>query len=74
MLVQGAIDLLAVGDFGVKIIDYKYSKKSDEQLIETYTAQLELYKKATAAILRCSPDKISRTLINIHARRQINLD
>lgn len=74
VLVQGAIDLLAVGDFGVKIIDYKYSKKSDEQLIETYTAQLELYKKATAAILRCSPDKISRTLINIHARRQINLD
>lgn len=74
VLVQGAIDLLAVGDFGVKIIDYKYSMKSDAQLIDTYTAQLDLYKKATAAILRCSPDKISRTIINIHARRQINLD
>lgn len=74
VLVQGAIDLLAVGDFGVKIIDYKYSLKSDAQLIDTYTAQLDLYKKVTAAILRCSPDKISRTIINIHARRQINLD
>jgi len=74
VLVQGAIDLLAVGDFGVKIIDYKYSKKSDERLIETYTPQLDLYKKATATILHCAPEKISTTIINIHTRRQINLD
>ncbi len=74
VLVQGAIDLLAVGDFGVKIIDYKYSNKSDERLIETYTPQLDLYKKATATILHCSPEKINATIINIHTRRQINLD
>ena len=73
VLLQGAIDLLAVGDFGVKIIDYKYSHKTDEQLIRTYTPQLELYKKVTAAILHCSPDKISTTIVNIHTRRQINL-
>ncbi|MDE7087211.1 MAG: PD-(D/E)XK nuclease family protein, partial [Clostridia bacterium] len=57
VLLQGAIDLLAVGDFGVKIIDYKYSHKTDEQLIKTYTPQLNLYKKVTSAILHCSPDK-----------------
>ncbi len=74
VLVQGAIDLLAVGDFGVKIIDYKYSHKSDEQLIQTYSAQLSLYKKATAAILRVSPEKIKTTIVNIHTRRQIDLD
>ena len=74
VLLQGAIDLLAVGDFGVKIIDYKYSRKTDEQLIKTYTPQLDLYKKVTAAILHCSPDRISKTIVNIHARRQINLD
>ncbi len=73
VLLQGAIDLLAVGDFGVKIIDYKYSHKTDEQLIKTYTPQLNLYKKVTAAILHCSPDKISTTIVNIHTRRQIDL-
>lgn len=73
VLVQGAIDLLAVGDFGVKIIDYKYSHKTDLQLIKTYAAQLDLYKKATATILGYSPEKISTTIINIHTRRQIDL-
>lgn len=73
VLLQGAIDLLAVGDFGVKIIDYKYSHKTDEQLIKTYTPQLNLYKKVTAAILHCSADKISTTIVNIHTRRQIDL-
>lgn len=74
VLVQGAIDLLAVGDFGVKIIDYKYSRKSDDELIKTYSRQLSLYKKATATILHCSPEKISATIVNIHTRRQIDLD
>lgn len=73
VLVQGAIDLLARGDFGVKIIDYKYSKKSDEALRQTYFKQLELYKKAAAGILGVSPQKISCTIVNIHLRRQIDL-
>lgn len=74
ILVQGAIDLLAVGDFGVKIIDYKYSKKSDAQLVKTYAAQLDLYKKATATILGYAPEKISKTIVNIHTLRQIILE
>ncbi len=73
VLVQGAIDLLAECSDCVKIIDYKYSHKSDEQLIKTYKAQLDLYKKAVAVITGNSFDKISCTIVNIFARRQIDL-
>ena len=73
VLVQGAIDLLAECGDCVKIIDYKYSHKSDEQLIKTYKAQLDLYKKAVAVITGNSFDKISCTIVNIFARRQIDL-
>lgn len=73
ILLQGAIDLVAQGDFGLKIIDYKYSHKSDEQLIETYAPQLALYKNAASIITGVSADKISCTIVNIFKRRQINL-
>ncbi|MDE7215056.1 MAG: PD-(D/E)XK nuclease family protein, partial [Clostridia bacterium] len=73
VLVQGAIDLLARGDFGVKIIDYKYSKKSDAALKETYLKQLKLYKKAVQRILGIAPEKISCTIVNIYLKREIKL-
>ena len=73
VLVQGAIDLLADLGGAVKIIDYKYSHKSDEQLIKTYKPQLDLYKKAVAVITGAAPEQISCTLVNIFARRQIDL-
>lgn len=73
VLVQGAIDLIARGDFGVKIIDYKYSHKTDEQLIETYSAQLALYKKATAKITKTDESRISCIIVNIFKKRQIIL-
>lgn len=73
ILVQGAIDLLARGKFGWRIIDYKYSGKSDGQLIETYSRQLGLYKKATALITGDSEDSVSATIVNIFLRRQIDL-
>ncbi len=73
VLVQGAIDLLARGDFGIKIIDYKYSKKSDEALKETYFKQLELYKKAAVRITGTAPEKISCTIVNIYLKRQIEV-
>ncbi len=73
MLVQGAIDLLADLGGAVKIIDYKYSHKSDEQLIKTYRTQLDLYKKAVAVITGAAPEQISCTIVNIFARRQIDL-
>ncbi len=73
VLVQGAIDLMARTDGGVRIIDYKYSKKSDAQLIETYSAQLSLYKKAVSTILKVDESKISTAIVNIFACRQIIL-
>ncbi|MDE6356281.1 MAG: UvrD-helicase domain-containing protein [Clostridia bacterium] len=73
VLVQGVIDLLARGDFGVKIIDYKYSKKGDAALKETYLKQLKLYKKAVQRILGIAPEKISCTIVNIYLKREIKL-
>jgi ATP-dependent exoDNAse (exonuclease V) beta subunit len=73
VLVQGAIDLLATGKGGTAIIDYKYSKKSDDELVSFYSAQLALYKKAVARILKINEETISTTIVNIYSRRQINL-
>ena len=74
ILIQGAMDLVAQGDFGVKIIDYKYSQKDDEKLIETYSQQLSLYKKALSRITGCKESEISAVIVNIYRKRQINLD
>ena len=74
ILIQGAMDLVAQGSFGVKIIDYKYSQKDDEKLIETYLPQLSLYKKALSRITGCKESEISAVIINIYKIRQINLD
>lgn len=77
ILVQGAIDLMAVCGEGanrqVKIIDYKYSKKTDEQLIATYSKQLALYKKAVSVIMHLPEEKISTAIVNIYRRTQIIL-
>ncbi len=74
ILVQGAIDLVAQGDFGVKIIDYKYSNKDDDKLIATYSRQLNLYKKALSKITGCKESTITTVIVNIFKKRQINLD
>ena len=73
VLVQGAIDLLVRGSFGVRIIDYKYSKKTDEELKETYSKQLDLYKKAVSVIWHVPESEISAVIVNIYRRTQINL-
>lgn len=73
VLVQGAIDLLARGPFGVRIIDYKYSKKADAELKETYFKQLDLYKKVVSAIWRVPQPEIGTVIVNIYRRSQIIL-
>ena len=73
VLIQGAIDLLAKTDTGYKIIDYKYSQKSGEQLVHTYSKQLALYKKAVHAITRTDEKKIETVIVNIFRKQQINL-
>ena len=74
LLFQGAIDLLAVfKDGSARIIDYKFSVKTKEELKEKYSAQLDLYKKATARILKISEDKISCSIVNLLRGFEISL-
>lgn len=73
VLVQGAIDLLVVAESGIRIIDYKYSIKSDEQLKATYAPQLALYKKAVSIIMKAREEEIGAAIVNIYRRSLINL-
>ena len=73
VLLQGAIDLLAETKDGYLIIDYKYSRKTDEQLLSSYSRQLALYKKAVALIMRVEESSIGTVIVNIFKKRQINL-
>ena len=74
MLFQGAIDLLAVGENGVCIIDYKYSKKSAQQLVSHYAPQLKLYRQATAKIMNIPQENIRCTIVNIYRGFQVEVD
>ena len=74
VLVQGAIDLLVIKKDKAVIIDYKYSKKDEERLVQTYSPQLALYKKAVAVITRKSEEDISCVIVNIYRRKQIDLE
>ena len=74
MLFQGAIDLLAVGQDCVKIVDYKYSKKDAKYLREHYSPQLELYKLAVSKIMKIPKKKISCTIVNIYLGFQVDMD
>ncbi len=51
VLVQGVIDLLAIRGDEAVIVDYKYSAKSDEKLVESYVGQLSLYAYAVEKVL-----------------------
>ena len=74
MLFQGAIDLLAVGDDGAWIIDYKYSAMDESYLREHYKPQLDLYRLATAKIMGLPIEKIRCTIVNIYHGFQVDLE
>lgn len=65
LIFQGAIDLLAVSDSEVRIVDYKYSSHGAERLKKDYAPQLELYKKAVAKIMKIDREKIRCSIVNI---------
>ncbi len=71
VLVQGVIDLLVVdGDFAY-IVDYKYSSKSREGLINSYQKQLDLYAKAVETALdKKVKEKI---IVNIYSGEVIRI-
>ena len=73
MLFQGAIDLLSVGE-EVRIIDYKYSSRNAETLRSHYRPQLELYRLATAKILKIDPKRIRCSIVNIKRGFQVDMD
>lgn len=71
ILIQGAIDLLAIGENEIRIIDYKYSTLDDESLKRKYSKQLQIYKSAVKTVLG-GDRKINCTLLNIYTCRQID--
>jgi len=75
MIFQGAIDLLAVDeDCGrVWIVDYKYSSHEEEYLRSRYALQLELYRLATAKVLKIEPSKIQCSIVNIRRGFQVDV-
>ena len=66
MIFQGAIDLLAVNEQGAWIIDYKYSVKDKNRLLEDYRPQLELYRLAVAKILKMPKESVRCTIVNVY--------
>ncbi len=76
MIFQGAIDLLALNETNgrVRIVDYKYSAHDGEYLRERYRLQLELYRLATAKILKIEPSKIECAIVNIRRGFQVDMD
>ena len=74
MIFQGAIDLLAVGEKEVRIIDYKYSVKDQKSIKAHYKPQLDLYKQATARIMGIDPKNIHSSIVNIYRGYQVDMD
>lgn len=74
MLFQGAIDLLAVGEDEILIIDYKYSQKNAEYLRGHYARQLDLYRKAVAKIMQVDIRAVQCKIVNIFYGFQVDLE
>jgi ATP-dependent exoDNAse (exonuclease V) beta subunit len=71
---QGAIDLLAVSEESAWIIDYKYSVKDANSLLDHYRPQLELYRMAVAKILHIPLKNIRCTIVNVYHGFQVDVD
>ncbi len=63
VLVQGIIDLLMIDGDRAVIVDYKYSSKKKEKLIESYRKQLKLYQSAVQKILKI--EKVETYIVSI---------
>lgn len=71
VLLQGVIDLIAIGGETCHIIDYKYSNKDDGYLKNRYARQLELYALAAKQITGFEVK--SKNIINIKNARVIEV-
>lgn len=57
VLVQGIIDLLIIKPDQIVLVDYKLSHKSKQQLLKSYSKQLELYALAVSKNFKSLPIK-----------------
>lgn len=71
ILIQGMVDLMAVGEKDVLLIDYKYTTKDDINIINTYKKQIELYEMALSK--RFKDKKIHKIIINLRKNFLINM-
>lgn len=71
IIYQGAIDLIALDGDGVLLVDYKFSVLDDRTLAEKYRLQIDLYKKAIAAIYRIREESIRAVIVNLLQCREI---
>lgn len=74
VLVQGIIDLLIVDENTktAKIVDYKYSVKSAEELAKTYKKQLDLYAYAVEKVLMLKVT--GKTVISLLSGESVKID
>ncbi len=68
---QGAIDLLAEGEEGYEIYDYKDSGRDDVSIREHYRPQIELYRKAVARAKKVDERTVKARIVNIRLCREI---
>ena len=71
IVVQGIIDLLAIGKDGAKIIDYKYSTLTPKGLKDKYEKQLLVYARAVA--LSTNIPVVKTTIVNLFTGDVIDL-
>lgn len=71
VVMQGVIDLLAVKDKSVAVIDYKYSRAAAEKLVERYKKQLDLYAQSAAKLL--GKEIESETIVNLFSGEVIKI-
>jgi len=57
LIVQGVIDLLAVGEKGAIVVDYKTNKCGKAKLLELYSGQISMYAKVVEGALKLPTEK-----------------
>ena len=72
VVVQGVIDLLAIGNDGAVVIDYKYSSLDDNSLIIKYKKQLDIYSIAVQNVLGIKVNK--KVIVNLFTGSIVTCD
>lgn len=71
VLLQGVVDLLAVGENDITVIDYKYSLASEELLITRYKKQLDLYAEVAEGLL--SKKVTKKIIVNLFSGAVVDI-